>query len=89
MQIIEKREARPIVFYKIGPDGEDVKFMVNWPKPFDPRFIQTQQKLLTYSKKVYFIALKSDFLNLPKTKQINVLDRGKLGHRPAVIFELN
>lgn len=88
MQKIEQQQTRPIVFYKIGPDGEDIKFMVNWPKPFNPIFIQDQKILFSYSTKAYFIALKSDFLNLPKSDRINVLARGKLGHRPSIIFEV-
>ena len=89
IQKLEQQKALPIVFYKIGPDGEDIKFMVNWPTPFDPTFIQGSKKLFSYTKKAYFIALQKDFLQLPKTKRIIVLDHGKIGHRKVVIFTIN
>lgn len=86
---IEQQEKLPIAFYMIGPDEEDVKIMINWPAPFEPTFIQSQQELLSYPNEAYFIALKNDFDQLPKSKQIQPLFTGKIGHREAVVFRLN
>lgn len=89
VETLIQTKSLPIVFYNIGPDGEDIKFMVNWPKPFKPTFVLSQKALAQYKKPAYFIALKSDFDQLPKSKKLKVLAKGKLGHRNAVIFMID
>jgi len=88
IKTLQARQYHPFVFYKIGPDAEDIKFMVNLNQPIKPIFIQNQSVLLHYQKPVYFIALLSDFSQLPQDSRIQVLYKGKIGHRKSVIFRL-
>lgn len=78
-----------IVFYRIGPDQEDIKFMVAIDKPILPIFIHSEQQLLQYNKPALFIAKDTDFNNLSAQvkNQIKIIYIQKLGHRKCVVFE--
>jgi len=84
--------SRPgtIAFYRIGPDGEDIKFMVNTSRPLMPVFIQDEEDLLRQSSRTYFIARQKDIDRLPQ----NIADKmqvqvcGKIGHRNYVVFSV-
>lgn len=88
VKTLQAQTNLPFIFYKIGPDAEDIKFMVNLNEPIKPQFIQQKSALLNYPKPAYFIALSDDFNKLPKTNQIKILYQGKIGHRKSVIFIL-
>jgi len=89
-QQVARLAPRPIVFYYIGPDAEDIKFMVNFNRPIKLHFIHewAPNQLFSYQKPVYFIALQEDFDRIPKqiTKHFNVILTGKIGHRDCVVF---
>ncbi|MEK6731798.1 MAG: glycosyltransferase family 39 protein [Pseudomonadota bacterium] len=89
-QQVARLAPRPIVFYFIGPDAEDIKFMVNFNRPVQLHFIQewAPNQLFSYQKPVYFIALQENFDRIPKqiTKHFNVILTGKIGHRDCVVF---
>ncbi len=78
-----------IVFYQIGPDQEDIKFMVAMDKPILPKFINSGQELLQYQKPALFIAKESDFDNLSQEikNRLKILFIQKLGHRRCVVFK--
>ena len=79
-----------IVFYQIGPDADDIKFMVNYGKPITPIFINSPDELLQCSKNSYFITMKQSFDNLSDDlkKQIKLCINGRIGHRDSVVFTL-
>lgn len=78
-----------IVFYHIGPDQEDIKFMVAIDKPIQPKFIDTPQALLNYSSPALFIIKDTDFAGLsPQIRNaFKVIFNQKLGHQRCVVFE--
>lgn len=85
-QIYESNQD--IVFYRIGPDQEDIKFMVAIDKPITPNFIHSEQELLLYQKPALFIAKDNDFNNLSGQvkKRLKIIFIQKLGHRKCVVF---
>ena len=90
VKLLEKERPGDIVFYQIGPDTEDIKFMVNYNKPITPIFIKSPNELLQCPKNSYFIAMKQSFDNLPEDlkKQIKLCINGRIGHRDSVVFTL-
>lgn len=88
-QVEAVRQAKQaIVFYQIGPDGEDIKFMVALDKPVQPVFLQTWTALLQFTTPAVFIAKDDDFNSLPDAikTQFNVLFIGRIGHQACVVF---
>lgn len=83
-------KAKPgmIAFYKIGPDAEDIKFVVNMKYRVKPEFVATAQDLLLHHTDTYFIASQKDFDDLPNdiAKKIKILSYGKIGHENCVVF---
>ncbi len=67
---VEQVEARrapeqTIVFYQIGPDGADVKFMAALDRPVQPEFVRAPDALLTFGRPALFITTGSAFAALP------------------------
>ncbi len=86
------QEDRPgdIVFYRIGPDGEDIKFMVNYDKPLKPAFLISPEELLDSRQYSYFITRDRDFDGLPDDVKscTKVHIKGKIGHRACTVFTI-
>ena len=78
-----------IVFYDIGPDQEDIKFMVAMDKPIQPKFIHTQQELMNYHTPALFITKVSDFaaLSSDTENRFKIIFEQKLGHQRCMVFE--
>ena len=89
-KLLSLQQGRPgeVVFYRIGPDGEDIKFMVNYNRPITPVFVKSPEELLGRQKDSYFIARKQDFEQLPEAikKQMNLCFQGRIGHKDCVVF---
>jgi len=93
---VEKVETLPasprgtIAFYRIGPDGEDIKFMVNTTRPLTPVFIQDAEDILRQSSQTYFIARQKDIDRLPQNIEdiMQVQVGGKTGHRDCAVFSI-
>jgi 4-amino-4-deoxy-L-arabinose transferase-like glycosyltransferase len=85
---LRSQQYGEIIFYRIYPDNEAIKFMANLDKPITPGFTNNTKDILTISKPVYFIALQKDFTALPEniTPYIKLLDFGKIGRDDCVIF---
>ena len=81
-------EGQALVFYKIGPDTDDVKYVVNMEVPTHPVFASTPADLVTDDKAAVFIAGKRDFETLPTevADRFAVIATGKLGRRQCVAF---
>jgi len=90
VKLLEKERPGDIVFYQVGPDTDDIKFMVNYDKPITPIFINSPDELLQCPKNSYFITMKQSFDNLPDDlkKQIKLCINGRIGHRDSVVFTL-
>ena len=91
-QIEALHEATPgtIVFVRVGPDAEDIKFTVNLSKPLEPQFVSSLDPLWNAPGTHYVIAKEDVFRALPadERRQTQLLARGKLGHREFVVFTL-
>jgi 4-amino-4-deoxy-L-arabinose transferase-like glycosyltransferase len=91
-KVLSLQQERPgeVVFYRIGPDGEDIKFMVNYDRPVTPVFVKSPEELLGRQKDSYFIAGKQDFEQLPEAikKQMKLCFQGRIGHKDCVVFIL-
>lgn len=83
-----RQANQQLVFYRIGPDGEDIKFMVALDKPVQPHFLQNPNELITFPAPALFIAKDDDFAALPPAikTQMHVLYEGHLGHQDCVVF---
>jgi len=78
-----------LVFYRVGPDGEDIKFMANMNRLIKPYFIQSPQAILNYQHSAYFITKQSEYTQLPKpiAQHIQLLLKGTIGHQQCVVFK--
>ncbi len=91
-QVEALREDRPgdIVFFRMGPDQEDIKFVVNASRPVQPRFTSSLDELKRLGEGPYIIADEQVFGALPP--EIGSLARpavrGKIGHENVVVFTL-
>lgn len=88
-QVESLRQAQQtLVFYKIGPDGDDIKYMVALDKPLNPLFLQDSTELINFKSLAIFIATPQNFFALPKPLKNNlkILFIKNLGHQPYVVF---
>lgn len=83
--------GKKIVFYKIGPDGEDIKLMVALNRPELPSFVKSEAQLLNVTPQDIIIGRAHDYDQLPDAmkKHFLVLYRGKIGHQKAVLFRFS
>lgn len=88
VKLLQKELPGDLVFYQIGPDAEDIKFMANYDKPIMPIFVKSPDELLKRRKNSHFIAKKQSFDHLPEDvkKQIQLRFEGRIGHRDCVVF---
>lgn len=78
----------PIVFWRIGPDQEDVRFMVNEDSAAAPGFVSSLDDLLSCDGRAWVIAREEDFAELPPdvASRFAVEVRGRIGHGECVAF---
>lgn len=71
-----------LVFYKIGPDQEDIKFMAALNKPVIPQFLHKHEQLLNYTSPAILIARDENFVQLTRAQQqlFTILAQQRLGH---------
>jgi 4-amino-4-deoxy-L-arabinose transferase-like glycosyltransferase len=79
-----------IVFYRISPDGDDIKLAANMDRPVTPIFIRNAEQLLEQPPQTCFVARDVDFDDLPAdiAQKTRVRFHGKIGHRDCVVFSL-
>jgi len=80
-----------LFFYRTGPDGEDIKYMVNTERPVIPGFISSPDDIEALSATDIIISGESEFDKLPPEIKDNCLSvcRGKMGHRKFISFQYN
>jgi len=76
------------VFYRMGPNAEDVKFMVNINRPIKPTFLNNEEGLLQQVPTTYLISRQKVFERLPAgiSRKMQVQFWGKIGHTDCVVF---
>jgi len=85
--LYEKRPG-PIIFYRIGPDAEDIKFTVNLSRPLETKFARSLDSLWNEPDTLCVIAREEVFrsLSIEERQRVRRLDCGKLGHRSFVVL---
>ncbi len=88
IETLRFQQPGEIIFYKIYPNSEAIRFMANLDEQLNPRFIRDAEDILDFQIPAYFIALKDDFYALPKnvTSHIKRLDSGKIGRDDCIVF---
>ncbi len=83
-------QGRALVFWKIDPDGDTIKYLINVDAAVAPEFISGQPEEIADRQPgtALFIATQDDFEALPETvtDRCAVVVEGKLGHKPYVAF---
>lgn len=90
VEALYERDPGTLAFFRIGPDAEDIKFMVNLSRPLVPRFLDSLQELRDVPGTCYVIMKEQVFrsMSADDAKQMRSLGRGKIGHRDCVILAL-
>ena len=87
---LARGEKGQLVFWRIGPDGEDVKYMVNIPRLAVPEFLSGEPEEMTAIPPgaAVFISNRDEFESLPEkiSDQFETVVEGRLGHTSCVGF---
>jgi 4-amino-4-deoxy-L-arabinose transferase-like glycosyltransferase len=91
VETLYEKNPGTLVFFRVGPDAEGIKFMANLSKPLVPRFLYSFDELQELPGTLYIIAKEQMFQTLPADDagQMRVLGRGKIGHADFVILTLD
>jgi hypothetical protein len=90
VEALQAEKPGDIVFFRVGPDGEDIKFMVNLSRPARPQFVTDLDAIDNPRDTHYIVAKKEVFRSLPADadKRIRVRLLGRIGHKDFVVFTL-
>jgi len=90
IETLYAKEPGTIVFWQVGPDAEDIKFMANWSEPIEPQFVTSLDVLREMRGTRYVIAKEETFRTLLPNEgwSLRVLARGTIGHRACAVFNL-
>jgi len=82
-------ESEPLVFFQIGPDQEDIRYVLNVGRPVQPLFVEKPEDLIRLPADAWVIARRSRFAALPPEvrKTVAVSFAGMLGHQACVVFQ--
>jgi len=83
----EKAHAQ-LVFYRDRPDSTPIKYQVYNLQNDNPIFIDTEQQLLNYKSKAFFITSEDYFsqLSAKTLMHFSIIARDKVGHDVMVVF---
>ncbi len=89
LEALQSKAPGHIVFYKVGPDQEDIKYAVDSSHLIIPGFIRNADDIFNQPPATYFITRQSRFKKLPPqiTRRLKLLFTGKIGHTPSVVFQ--
>jgi 4-amino-4-deoxy-L-arabinose transferase-like glycosyltransferase len=85
----DKKDA--LVFYRVGPDGDDVKYVANLDKIVTPVFTSDPREILQLEQGEVVITGKENFSELPESVLIKIekIAEGRIGHHMYVAFKVN
>ncbi|QSH41323.1 glycosyltransferase family 39 protein [Lentisphaerota bacterium ZTH] len=89
-----RQNNESICFFELGPDGEELKYLVNIKKDkqFKPVFVDlaNSRKLLELPENMIIIAKESkvDDLPLDVRNKLQLIATGKLGHKECLAFKV-
>jgi hypothetical protein len=80
-----------LVFYRVGPDGDDFNYLVNLDKIVTPVFISDPREILQLEHGEVVITEKENFSELPEFILIKIekIAEGRIGHHVYVAFKVN
>lgn len=81
-------EHAKLAFYKEGPDGLPIKYLINMPREEQPLFVEQISQLDTQSYPLIIITSANHFKQLTKEelKHFELIQKGKIGHTEVIIF---
>jgi 4-amino-4-deoxy-L-arabinose transferase-like glycosyltransferase len=87
---LRQQQQADLVFYRVGPDGDDVKYASALDHPLRPVFIDSPEDIARQRAGAYIITSDKEFAALPSqmTATCTVPLRVKLGHKEYVAFRL-
>lgn len=90
VESIRKEKQGPLVFFRLGPDGEDIKYASNLDYPIHPSFISSVEAIGQLAPTAYIVASDKNYAALPKdlTDRCDVVARGNMGHKSCVAFRI-
>jgi hypothetical protein len=85
----DKKDA--LVFYRVGPDGDDLKYVVNLDKILTPVFTRDPREILKLEQGEVVITGKENFSELPESVSIKIekIAEGRIDHHVYVAFKVN
>ncbi len=88
VESIVQQQPGPLVFYKTGPDAEDIKFMVNSNKTIIPEFTRNTEDLLRYPPTACWITSETVYNKLPQEikQKLPLQFCGNIGHKKFIVF---
>lgn len=75
-----------LAFYHQGTDGLVIKYLANMPEEDQPVFISNSAALGELKSRTVVIATDEDFQEIPNKNAMHVIERGKIGREPVVVF---
>lgn len=90
IETLRKANPGPVVFYKISPDKEDIKYAANAQTLIKPNYARFPNEMLDYGESAYFVAPEKYYDSLPGHFGINTkkITKGNLGHKKCIVFRL-
>jgi 4-amino-4-deoxy-L-arabinose transferase-like glycosyltransferase len=90
LESLRKQQPGPLIFYRIGPDGEDIKYVANLDYAVLPSFAQSSGELLTQNATAYIVAFAAEFADLSPmvAAESDILLRGSINHKKCLVFRL-
>jgi len=91
VETVRDKNNNPIVFYDLGPDGDDLNFIVMMKKPVVPIFITEPSEMPTYSKPYIILISDKNYRRLPESykAKTTILVNGLLGRDLCHAIEYN
>lgn len=82
--------SSPVYFYRIGPDGEDLKYIVNVKRRLKPEFISSEEDISTLKPKDIIILTAKDFEAISEAASARFITiySGKMGHERFVSVKI-
>jgi len=90
IEALQKEQQKPIVFYRMGPDQEDIAVAANLGEPMVPKFIATFNSLLNVGSSSYVVAGELDVNEISSAlpSRLAVLGRGQLAGERCAVFTI-